>query len=135
MGNSDKLIMVVDDEPTMCQILERILSGEGYRVVAAMDGERALKLFKEHHPDLVLLDLMLPGMDGREICRRIRMDSQETMIIYLSAKAAPRGPGELKKFRSEADGYILKPATSKQILSGVKKALASARDRGKPSSP
>ncbi len=49
MGNSDKLIMVVDDEPTMCQILERILSGEGYRVVVAMDGEKALKLFKEHH--------------------------------------------------------------------------------------
>lgn len=125
MGKSDKMIMVVDDEPTMCRILERILSGEGYRVVVAMDGKKALKLFQEHHPDVTLLDLMLPGISGREICRRIKKTSPTTKIIYLSAKAVPTSTAELRELKSEADGYISKPATSKQILAGIKKVLGS----------
>lgn len=135
MGKSDRLIMVVDDEPTMCHILERILFEEGYRVVVAMDGEKALKLFEEHNPDVVLLDLMLPGMNGREICRRIKEISATTRIIYLTAKAAPTDAAELKEFKTEADGYISKPATSRQILSAIQKVLASARDGGAKSSP
>ncbi len=127
MVKIDKLIMVVDDEPTMCRILERILSGEVYKVVVALDGETAIKQLEEHNPDVVLLDLMLPGMSGREICRRIRKASATTKIIYLSAKAAPTDPAKLKEFKSEADGYIAKPATSRQILSRIQKVLASAR--------
>lgn len=130
MGKSDKLIMVVDDEPTVCHILERILSAEGYRVIVAMDGETAFKLFEEHHPDVVLLDLMLPGMNGREICLRIKEASQTTKIIYLSAKAAPADPLELREFKSEADGYIAKPSSRRQILSTIRKVLASNEDGG-----
>ncbi len=126
MKKSDTLIMVVDDEPTMCRILERILLEEGYKVVVAMDGGKALKLFEEHNPDVVLLDLMLPGMNGREICRRIKQISVTTRIIYLTAKAAPTDSAERKEYRIEADGYISKPATSRQILSAIQKVLASA---------
>lgn len=125
MKKSDKLVMIVDDEPIMCRILERILSGEGYKVVVSMDGQTALKLFEEHNPDVVLLDLMLPGMSGQEICRRMKEVSAATKIIYLSAKAAPTDPAELREFRSEANGYIPKPATIRQILSGIRKVLAS----------
>ncbi len=130
MKKNDKLIMVVDDEPTMCRILERILSGEGYRVVVAMDGEKALKLFEEHNPDVVLLDLMLPGMNGQEVCRRMRELSAATKIIYLSAKVAPTDPVELRKFKGEADGFIAKPATSRQILLGIQKVLPVDEDEG-----
>ncbi len=123
MGKSDKLVMIVEDEPTMCRILERILSGEGYKVVVAMNGQTALKLFEEHNPDVILLDLMLPGMSGQEICRRMKEASAATKVIYLSAKAAPTDPAELTELRSEADGYITKPATSRQILSKVSRVL------------
>ncbi len=125
MGKNEKLVMVVDDEPTMCRILERVLSGEGYKVAVALDGEKALKLFEEHNPDVVLLDLMLPGMNGQEICRRIREVSETTKIIYLSAKAAPSDPAEFRDLKSEADGYLPKPVSSKQILSSVQKVLGS----------
>ncbi len=129
MVKSDILVMVVDDEPAMCSILERILLGEGYKVVVAMDGEAALKLFEEHHPDVVLLDLMLPGMTGQEICRRIKEASAATKIIYLSAKATPTDHAGLREYKSEADGYISKPASSKQILSGIREVLARVRTR------
>jgi len=115
--------MVVDDEPALCRILERIISGEGYKVIVAMDGEKALALFKEHNPEVVLLDLMLPGMNGQEICRRIKELSPVTKVIFLSAKATPKGTAELRELKSEADGYLPKPASSRQILSSIQKVL------------
>ncbi len=124
MGKRDKLIMVVDDELTMCRILERILLGEGYKVVVATNGETALKLFEEHTPDVVLLDLMLPGMNGQEICRRMQGASAATKIIYLTAKAPSTDPFELRKLKNEADGLIAKPASQKQILAGIQKVLS-----------
>ncbi len=121
MKENEKLVMVVDDEPTMCRILERILIGDGYSVVVAMDGEKTLKLFEEHHPDVVLLDLMLPGMSGHEICHKIKELSETTKIIYLSAKAPPNDPVKFRELKSEADAYIAKPASSKQILTVIEK--------------
>ncbi len=123
MRKSDKLVMIVDDEPNFCSILKRILSGEGYKVVAATDGETAFKLFEECNPNAVLLDLALPGINGREICRRMKEVQIKIKIIYLSAKAAPIDTAELRELKSEADGYIAKPATSRQILSGIRKVL------------
>ncbi len=97
--------------------------------MVVMDGGRALKLFEEHNPDVVLLDLMLPGANGRELCRRMKEASATTKIIYLSAKAAPEGTAELRELKNEADGYLPKPATTRQILSGIKRVLASAGGR------
>ncbi len=124
MPSGDALIMVVDDEPTMCQILERVLTGEGYRVIIAGDGEAALSLFARHSPDVVLLDLMMPGINGREVCRRIRESSTTTRIVYLSAKAVPIASLEAKEFRTEADAFIAKPASSKEILSKIRGVLS-----------
>jgi len=126
LTENNTLVMVVDDEPTMCRILDRILTGEGYNVVTAGNGKTALKLFEQQAPDVVLLDLMLPGMNGREIRKIIRETYPATRIIYLSAKAVPTTPAELKEFSSEADAFLAKPATSRQILSAVKKVLGKA---------
>ena len=127
MSNSDKLIMVVDDEPTMGNIIERLLKGEGYRVAVAKDGKKAIELFEKQTPDVVLLDLTLPGMNGQEICCRMREMSETTKIIYFSAKAAPNDRNKAKALENEADGFIAKPATSKQILAGIQKVLESAQ--------
>ncbi len=129
MSSDDALILVVDDEPTMCRILERVLTGEGYRVIVARDGEGALRLFAKHSPDVVLLDVMMPGINGRDVCRRIRESSATTRIIYLSAKAVPIDSVELKEFSDEADAFISKPATSKEILSTISWVLDDRKQR------
>ncbi len=123
MPSDDTLIMVVDDEPTMCRILERVLTEEGYRVIIARDGEAGLGLFARYSPDLILLDLMMPGINGREVCRRIGESSPGTRIIYLSAKAVRPASPEAKELRTEADAFIPKPATSKEILSTIRRVL------------
>ncbi len=122
MIKSDILVMVVDDEPSMCDVIERILKQEGYKVIMASNGKRALKLAEENKPDVILLDLGMPGMDGREVCRRIRGLSTKTQIIYFTARVE-QGPAKLKELRSEADAFITKPAISKQILSRISSVL------------
>ncbi len=123
MVKTSPLVLIVDDELNMCNVLRRILEKEGYRVITVLDGETALQLAKEKGPDLILLDLMMPGIDGREVCRRVREFSPKTQIIYLTAKAE-LDPLALKELRSEADAYIAKPATGKQILSRVSAVLS-----------
>ncbi len=126
MVKTSPLVLIVDDELQMCNVLRRILKKEGYRVITVLDGETALQLTKENKPDLILLDLMMPGIDGREVCRRVRKSSSKTQVIYFTAKAES-DPRALKELRSEADAFIAKPATSKQILSRVSNVLENAR--------
>ena len=126
MVEGGPLVLVVDDEPHMCNVLHRILKNGGYKVVTALDGETALWHTKEKKINVILLDLMMPGIDGREVCRRVREISTETQIIYFTAKVEPINPLKLKELRSEADAFIAKPATGKQILSKVSSVLQSS---------
>ncbi len=126
MATNNALVLVVDDEPRMCDVIERILKQEGYQVITASNGNIALQLTKEKEPDLILLDLIMPGIDGREVCLRVREFSPKTQIIYFTAKVEP-DPLALKELRSEADAFITKPATSKQILSRISSVLEGAR--------
>jgi CheY-like chemotaxis protein len=119
-------VLVVDDELHLCNVLRRILEREGYNVITAPDGETALQFTEEEKPDVILLDLMMPGMDGREVCRRVREFSATTQIIYFTAKVMLTDPLELKELHREADAFITKPATSKQILSKVSGVLQGA---------
>ncbi len=122
MVASHPLVLIVDDELHMCSVLSRILKKERYRVITVLDGKAALHLTKEKEPDLILLDLMMPGIDGREVCRRVRAFSPKTQVIYFTAKVESDALA-LKELRSEADAFITKPATSKQILSRVSSVL------------
>jgi CheY-like chemotaxis protein len=119
-------ILVVDDEPQMCNALRRILEREGYGVTTTSNGETAISLVKEKKPDIILLDVVMPGTDGREVCRKTRELSAETQVIYFTAKVEPIHMFKLQELRHEADAFIAKPATSKQILSKVSSVLQSA---------
>jgi len=112
-------ILIVDDEPHLRNGLRRILEKEGYEVTTAPDGETALKLARDKKPDVVLLDIMMPGMDGREVCQRIREIDAAIQVIYITARAELNDPKQLKELRSEAEAFITKPATSKRIISTV----------------
>jgi DNA-binding response OmpR family regulator len=116
-------VLVVDDEPHLCNALRRILEKGGYQVTTTTDGQTALELVQEKPPDVVLLDLMMPGLDGREVCRRIRESGTQTRIVYFTAKADASDPVKLKELREEADGFLVKPATSRQILAKVASML------------
>ncbi len=125
MVKNDYLVLIVDDEVHMCNVLHRILEKEGYQVRTAPNGKTALRIIVKYDPDLILLDLMMPGIDGREVCSVVRQLSVKSQIIYYTAKVES-DPAKLNKLRGEADGFITKPASSKQILSCVKKVLENA---------
>ncbi|WCK54501.1 response regulator YycF [Aneurinibacillus sp. Ricciae_BoGa-3] len=113
-------ILVVDDERPIADILEFTLQKEGYDVICAYDGEDALILAEAEHPDLILLDIMLPGKDGMEVCRTIRRTANMP-IIMLTAKDS-----ELDKvvgLELGADDYVTKPFSSRELLARVKANL------------
>ena len=113
-------ILVVDDEPNIVNILRSNLEREGYSVLAAYDGEEALKLASTRDPDLILLDCMLPGLDGFDVCKTIRRDST-VPIIMLTAKSE-----EIDKILGlelGADDYITKPFSTREVLARVKAQL------------
>jgi CheY-like chemotaxis protein len=129
MAISNPLVLVVDDETNLCNVLRRILEREGYRVLTAKDGETALQIIKHKEPDVILLDLMMPGIDGREVCWRVREFCPQTRIIYFTAKTELTGPLNEKELYSDADAFIAKPATSKRILATVDSILNSRREQ------
>ncbi len=113
-------ILVVDDEQPIADILKFNLEKEGYRVICAFDGETAVQLAYAENPDLILLDLMLPGKDGLDVCREVRM-SLNTPIIMLTAKDS-----EIDKvlgLEMGADDYVTKPFSTREILARVKAHL------------
>ena len=113
-------ILVVDDEPRILKILEASLRKEGYSVAKATDGEEALRLVETEYPDLIVLDLMLPKLDGFEVCRRIR-SKLSTPILILSAKTE-----ELDKimgFTLGVDDYLTKPFSPAELVFRVKAIL------------
>jgi two-component system alkaline phosphatase synthesis response regulator PhoP len=123
-GNAD--ILIVDDEPYLCSALHRILTREGYCVRTASDGETALELCRQKAPDVLLLDVMMPGMDGREVCRRVRESAVATHIIYFTARTDSAGLPRLRQLRQEADALIAKPCTTRTILAKVRNVLEGA---------
>lgn len=120
-------VLVVDDERHLCNGLRRVLEKEGYEVSTAQDGLTALGMVDERAPDVILLDLMMPGLDGREVCRRVREVAPAIQVIYFTAKAEPIDATVFRQLRTEADAFLSKPATSRQILSKVSSVLRQAR--------
>jgi two-component system alkaline phosphatase synthesis response regulator PhoP len=114
-------ILVVEDEVSITTLLEYNLSKAGYEVTAATDGEKALEWAKREHPDLVLLDLMLPKMDGLEVCKQLRQYQKELPIIMLTAK-----DDEFDKvlgLEVGADDYVTKPFSPREVIARVKAVL------------
>jgi two-component system response regulator MprA len=117
-------ILIIEDEDRIRQFLQRGLSFEGYRVDAAADGQTGLDLARENPPDLVLLDLMLPGMDGLEVCRRIRAGS-EVPILMLTAKETIED--RVVGLDAGADDYLVKPFAFDELVARVRALLRRAQ--------
>jgi len=120
---SQKRILIVDDEPRLVQLVREILTATGYEVLAISSGARAVETIAVEQPDLILLDLMLPGIDGYEVARRVR-EFSHVPIIMLTAKV--READMLHGFETGADDYITKPFSSKELLARIGAVLKRA---------
>jgi len=119
-----KRVLVVDDEVYILQILEFSLEMEGFDVATAQNGEEAIAQALENPPDLVVLDIMMPRMDGYEACRRLKTDprTQNTPVILLSAKG--RSIDQEIGFEAGAEEYITKPFSPRKLVERIKALLA-----------
>lgn len=123
MKKSKIKILLVDDEPDILEILSFNLSNEGYQIFTAENGKEALKVADQHLPHLIVLDVMMPVMDGIETCERLRMDQrfQNTIIMFLSARGEDYS--HVAAFESGADDYVTKPIKPRILNSKVKALL------------
>jgi DNA-binding response OmpR family regulator len=122
-----RTILVVDDEPTLRETLAEALEMDGFRVLTAADGREALSRFREHQPDLVVLDLMLPELSGIEVCRIIRAESG-VPIVMLTAKSS-----ELDKvvgLELGADDYVTKPFSLRELTARIRSLLRRTEQLG-----
>ncbi|AZQ62517.1 response regulator transcription factor [Flammeovirga pectinis] len=115
----ERKILVVDDEPDIVEILGYNLKKEGYQVKTANDGKQAVEVAKEFHPELIILDIMMPVMDGVEACRQIKEnpDLSEAHIIFLTARAEEYS--EVAAFDVGADDYIVKPVKPRALMKRI----------------
>ena len=126
-------VLVVEDEKDILDVVDYNLRQAGFRVLKAVNGLEALKLVKTEPPDIIVLDLMLPGLDGKEVCRRIRQDksSQEIPVLMLTAKA-----DEIDRiigFEIGADDYMTKPFSPRELVLRIKAVLKRTLEQPKPS--
>ena len=124
-------ILVVDDEPHIVEVVQDYLKQAGYRVLTARDGQTALTLVRHEHPDLVVLDLMLPGgIDGLDVCRRLRQDPglADVPIIMLTARIEETD--RLIGLELGADDYITKPFSPREVVARTRAVLRRAKRNG-----
>jgi DNA-binding response OmpR family regulator len=116
-------ILIADDEPNIVISLEYLLQREGYRVLVARDGQEALDMVRATPPDLVLLDVMLPGVSGFEVCQKIRENPAWNAIRVLMLTAKGRDVEMSKGMALGADAYITKPFSTKELLVQIRRQL------------
>jgi two-component system, OmpR family, alkaline phosphatase synthesis response regulator PhoP len=117
---SPKKVLVVDDDVKIVELVKLYLNRDGYMVLVAYDGNDALRLARESHPDLIVLDIMLPGMDGLQVCRTLRTESS-VPIILLTAKTTEQD--RIEGLDLGADDYVTKPFSPKELAARVRAVL------------
>lgn len=134
MKNSDYTLLLVDDEPDILEFVSYNLKKEGYNVLTANNGEDGLEMAKEHIPHLILLDVMMPGMDGIETCDQIRKTPELSgaLIAFLTARGEDYS--QVAGFDAGADDYITKPIKPKVLTSRIKALLRRHNHTSKNSS-
>lgn len=116
-----KKILIIDDEPEIVKLISLRLKANGYEIITGTNGEEALSLTKEYHPDLVILDVMMPAPNGYKVCRMIKdgLETAHIPVILLTAKTS-----ESDKFwgkEAGADEYLMKPYNPEELLSSIKR--------------
>jgi DNA-binding response OmpR family regulator len=121
-------ILIVDDEPSIVVPIQFLMEQQGYNVMVAENGESALDIIYKYKPDLILLDIMLPRIDGYEVCEIVRLDPRyrDIKIIFLTAKG--REVEIAKGLALGADAYITKPFSNTELVSKVKELLANIHE-------
>ncbi len=114
-------ILIIEDEMDLLDLVDYNLTRKGYMTEAALDGEEGLKKALSFSPDLVILDLMLPGIDGWDLCRRIKEESKDLPVLMLTAKSMPED--RAKGFETGADEYMTKPFALSELFDNVERLL------------
>lgn len=114
-------ILLVDDEPNILLSLEFLFKKEGYKVYIARDGEEAMGIIEEKIPELVILDIMMPKVDGYEVCKYIKTVHKDVKVVFLTAKT--KQSDKEKGEALEADLYLTKPFSNKDLVSQIKMLL------------
>jgi DNA-binding response OmpR family regulator len=128
---ADARVLVVDDEKKVVDLVTLYLKREGYQALAAYDGVQALEMVHEQQPDLVILDLMLPGMDGLAVCRTLRAEGNRVPIIMLTARTLEED--KLAGLSLGADDYVTKPFSPRELVArvgAVLRRVGESRPRG-----
>ncbi|MEI7491117.1 MAG: response regulator transcription factor [Bacteroidota bacterium] len=123
MTNSDTIILLVDDEADILEFLGYNLAKEGYQIIKASTGLFAIELARQHKPHLIILDIMMPGLDGIETCSQLRLipELQNTLIVFLTARGEDYS--QVAGFDAGADDYVMKPIKPKVFVSRIKALL------------
>ena len=130
---SSELILLVDDEPSIVQLARMYLERENFRVESASDGEAALQEVKRLGPQLIVLDVMLPRLDGFEVCRRLRAENNPVAIIMLTAR--DEDIDKILGLELGADDYLTKPFNPRELVARVKAILRRAERAAGPDAP
>jgi DNA-binding response OmpR family regulator len=121
-------VLVIDDEKDIVSLLRYHLEKSGFQCLEGMDGASALRLVREHHPDLLILDLMLPGMDGLEICRQLRQDAATVRLPILMLTAKAEEVDRVVGLEVGADDYVVKPFSPRELVARVRAILRRAQE-------
>lgn len=124
-----KKILIIEDDKTIIEGLEDTLQFHDFQVFTALNGREGVALFREHKPDLVILDIMLPGVDGFEICKKLKQDAPEVPVIMLTAKS--QESDKLLGFELGVDDYVTKPFSIKELVARIKAVLHRSAGRAK----
>jgi CheY-like chemotaxis protein len=125
--DTKKTIMVVDDNPDIITIVKTILEGRGYTVFSASSGPELLNMLPDHKPDLIILDIMMPEMDGLEVLTRLKGKTETATIPVILLTAKVQYEDVLGGYKLGADYYITKPFTSTQLVNGINLLLGEGK--------
>jgi len=124
-------ILIVEDEKDIVRMLEYNLKKEGFRTVSCHDGKMALDLANREHPDLIILDLMLPGMDGLDVCKALRIDTKTAAIPVIILTAKTQEADKVVGLELGADDYVTKPFSLRELTARIKAVLRRAKEKEK----
>lgn len=116
-------IVVADDDPIVVRFLTSVFQGEGFEVTAAEDGERALQMIRENRPDLVILDLVMPFMDGFEVCRQVRQSAETSHLPVIILSMRDKEQDALRAFALGANDYVRKPFNALELVARARKLI------------
>lgn len=125
-------ILIVEDEKDIVKMLEYNLKKDGFKTLIAYNGEKAVELAQKEHPDLVILDLMLPGMDGLEVCRMLKKENKTASIPIIMLTAKSQESDKIVGLELGADDYVSKPFSPKELIARIKAVLRRIKEKDKP---